>query len=212
MLFKVKSLLFGLFMVICAGSQSGCVVGFSSGNIPLGAGGAALTVGTLWWRSNSNIYWWPDPYTRIYERGEDRKFMALAVAGFVLDSENPGRLSLLNPIPLDQEIAVQLGTTFDELETYNAELNEVIAAEILIQKCLRAYFEEDPKISENEMVLLVQELGFENMSEFVNAMKQDSLLSEDLEKFSKTRNLSDSTSKLYLKNRWNIILGEGDEK
>lgn len=155
-------------------SQTGCIVGFISGNGPL------FWAGFITWQ--------------LAHKGSDWEKM-----GFILDDKNPGRVEALNIIPLNNDSAKKFESTLDELATFNDELSLVHDTNKLIESNLKAYSE--GKLSSSELESVSKTLGFSSSEEFKSALSKHELSASDLEKFAVSQKLSMSTARIYLQAR-----------
>jgi len=176
----LKRFLVTILLVGAMATQSGCIAGLVSGNAPLAWVGFGIWV-----------------------VGASTKTPVLAISGIILDGENTSRSDVLNPLPLDQEVADALGVSTLDLQTYNDELNSVITADESITSVLRTAYE-NKTLSDAELNDAATLVGLTSGKELVNVLKGDELSQANLETFASSFEMSPQTAELYLKRRWFI--------
>jgi hypothetical protein len=176
----IKKMLMICLLVGSLISQSGCIVGLATGNAPL----AWVGLGGAWVAPNTGA-------------------PLLAYIGIVLNSEDTGRSNALNPLPLDENVAQALEVGLEDIETYNDELNEVIAADEAIVAVLQKGSENNSS-SKEELNNAANLVGLNSSEELIDILKGDELSREVLNVFASSFEMSPKTAELYLKNRWLI--------
>jgi hypothetical protein len=128
----------------------------------------------------------------------------MAGFGIYLDEENPGRSDSLNPIPLDEEVAAELGTSVSSLEAYNYELSRVLVTDDIIRGHLQRVLERE--LDEEGLTLAAKDLGFRDGDHLVEVIKGESVDRDSLTHFASSQGLSDETAKIYLQLRYDIVV------
>src|SRR6476660_7671967 len=109
-----KTLTAGVIAFSIMATQTGCLIGLVAwplwivGSV-VGVTGAGLTIG------GAVV---SDP--ALLGTG-----VGLMVLGGILDTENPGHVDAVNPLPHEAKIADMVGVTVDDIENYNDNLNQI---------------------------------------------------------------------------------------
>lgn len=118
----------------------------------------------------------------------------------LLDENNPGKITALNPLPISSEVSSKLGVTNEDIEIYNDSIDSEV-------KNLETYFSNTAAAIKNNTTnvdVLAKENGFENRNEMINFFKQDKISNSQIEKLAQIHNVSSNVMKIYLQTRLSI--------
>lgn len=164
---------------------SGCIVGFpvmiggfiAGGNpVMIGTGialvGAGMTVGQK-------------------SASEGRIYMDKAGLAILLDDKNPGRLEMLNPLPIFDGLARSLNVSLSDIEHYNDELEQIINID-------NQFLETAKNKKWEQFAKKVGALSFDELKSILN---QKELGQKELSRFAEASQLTEKTAAIYLKLR-----------